>query len=50
MYLGIWEIQGDKNGKSIMILAMKKLVRQSHLPLTLKLVILIGFQRSSSKL
>jgi len=37
MHLGIWEIQGNKNGKLIKVLMMKKLARQSHLRLTLKL-------------
>ena len=50
MHLGIWELQGNKNWKLTKILAMKKLTRQSPLPLTLKLVVLMVFQRNSSNL
>ena len=50
MHLGILEVQGNNTGKLTMILAIKKLVRQSHLPLTLKPVVLMRFQWNSSKL
>ena len=49
MHLGIWEVQGNKNGILTKLLKMKKLAKQSHLPLTIKLVVLMVFQWNSAK-
>jgi len=44
MHFGILEFQGNKHGILTMVLAMKKLAKQSHLSLPLKFVVLMNFQ------